>query len=242
MLTTPFFEMPIWGTEMAEDADFHNGREPPRRFINKQNAIRHLLHVSIRLVMKQEDPFAIHLCIHSADKMILDVAKARGEYPRVDWELYIKDEYHEQFFKQHREIYNYFKHAKKDFGDDLPVRDIMMLNIMTLFIAIANYVALFKEHTDHMMLFNVFVMNLSPAIIGQDFPNRDEFLKNISMSQTMTPRVFFDTFEQNTHMLPRFGREVADDLQDTIHFYNLSFLELRAGRIKSTRVFHLPEK
>ena len=112
---------------------------PPRRYIGKQEAIRHLLHAAIRLIMKTEDPFAVHLIIHSADKMLIDIAKSRKEELKMDWELYIKDEFHTDFFTKHRATYNYFKHAQKDAATDLPVYDIMMLNVMTLFIAIANY-------------------------------------------------------------------------------------------------------
>ena len=150
---------------MSKASDFDEGRAPPRRHISKQEAIRHLLHSGIRLIMKKEDPFAVHLIVHSADKMILDISKSRGEYPRTDWKLYIKDEYRKEFFKRHRETYNYLKHAREDLSAELPVHDIMMLNVMTLFIAIANYAALFKETTDHMTLFSIFVMSLSPGIL-----------------------------------------------------------------------------
>jgi hypothetical protein len=226
---------------MTGTNDLDDERAPPRRHIDKQEAIRHLLHSAIRLVTKQEDPFAINLIVHSADKMILDVAKSRGEYPRMDRELYIKDEYHKDFFKRHRETCNYLKHAREDANAELPIHDIMMLNVMALFIAIANYAALFKEHTEHMMLFNIFVMDLSPAIIGQQFPQRDELLKSIAMSQTMTPRNFFESFEENSHMLPRYYREVSKDLEDITDFYNLSFSELRAGRTKNPGTFRIPD-
>jgi hypothetical protein len=80
-----------------------------------------------------EDPFAIHLLVQSADKLLIDFTKKSGQELRMDWEIYIKPEYHTAFFEKHRAIYNYFKHADRDFGADLPVHDIMMLNIMTLF-------------------------------------------------------------------------------------------------------------
>jgi len=74
----------------------------PRRKLNKQEAIRRLLHTSIRLVMKMEDPFAIHLLVHSADKMLIDIAKKQNKLLRMDWEDYIKPEYHTSFFKHYR--------------------------------------------------------------------------------------------------------------------------------------------
>jgi hypothetical protein len=195
-----------------------NGPRTPRRWLGKQEAVRHLIHSAIRLVVKQEDPFAIHLLIHSADKMLIDLAKKRRQELRVDWELYIKDEYHKAFFDKHRATYNYFKHANKDFADDLPVHDIMMLNIMTILICIANYSILLGEHTDHMTLFQVFVMNLSPGIITPEAAAKTNLLKSVRMTQSMTPSSFFETFEQNAQMLPRFCGEVAKDLEDITDF------------------------
>ena len=44
----------------------------PRRHLDKHEAIRHLIHSAIRLVMQAEDPFAVHLLVHSADKMLIE--------------------------------------------------------------------------------------------------------------------------------------------------------------------------
>lgn len=104
----------------------------PRRTLNKQEALRHLIHTAIRLIARMEDPFAVHLLVHSAGKILIDLAKQKGHELRVDWELYINDEYHDEFFKRHRETYNYLKHADRDFATDLPVHDIAMTNVMNL--------------------------------------------------------------------------------------------------------------
>jgi len=111
----------------------------PRRTLDKREALRHLIHTSIRLITRMEGPFAVHLLVHSADKILIDLAKQNGHELRVDWELHIKDEYQDEFFKRHRETYNYFKHADRDFATDLPVRDISMTNVMNLFITVVNY-------------------------------------------------------------------------------------------------------
>src|ERR671933_594726 len=47
----------------------------PRRALDKREAVRHLIHTAIRLIATMEDPFAIHLLIHSADKILIDIAK-----------------------------------------------------------------------------------------------------------------------------------------------------------------------
>ena len=103
--------------------------DTPSRTLDKQEAIRHLIHTAIRLIAKMEDPFAVHVLVHSADKLLIDIAKKRGRKLRLDWESYIKPEYHKEFFDRYRAAYNYFKHADKDFDDNLPIVDIMNLNV-----------------------------------------------------------------------------------------------------------------
>jgi hypothetical protein len=76
-------------------------REQPKRWIGKQKAIRHLAHCAVRLILKREDPFAIHLIIQSADKLLIGVAAGKNKYLEMDWEIYIKDEYHAEFFAQY---------------------------------------------------------------------------------------------------------------------------------------------
>jgi hypothetical protein len=218
--------------------------DAPGRTLDKQEAIRHLIHTAIRLIAEREDPFAIHVLVHSADKLLIDMAKQQGRELRVDWEEYVKPEYRKQFFDKHRAIYNYFKHADKDFDVDFPVRDIMKLNIMTLFICTANYNELFGEITNHMTLLSVFVMALVPEIIR---PNtfRDgvgsDLFKGIRDFEGMTPDEFFTNFSDNPGVLPKYFGEVSYDLRDIVDFYNLSFAELRSGKTKSDRIFHIRE-
>jgi hypothetical protein len=213
----------------------------PRRWIGKKEAIRHLMDSAIRLIAKQEDPFAVHLLINSADKLLIDLSKKLDKELRVNWEDYIKPEFQGQFFKKLRETYNYLKHADDDFAVELPVHNIMMINVSSLFICAANYSKLFGETTDHMMLFLVFVMNIMPEIITPEFAHATELLKNVSTTQGTTPAEFFDMFEQHQHALPRYGRELAKDLEDTIDFYHLSFRQIRAGETKSHRILRITE-
>ena len=57
----------------------------------------------------------------------------------------------------------------------------------------------------------------------------------------MTPSQFFETFEDNSQMLPTFYSEASKDLEDIIDFYSLTFSELRAGVTKSPRRIRIPE-
>ncbi|MFZ3354446.1 MAG: hypothetical protein WA268_26660 [Xanthobacteraceae bacterium] len=54
--------------------------------LNKQEAIRRLVHAAIRMLAAEEDPFAVHLLIQSADKTLIDVAKKHGKELRVSYE------------------------------------------------------------------------------------------------------------------------------------------------------------
>jgi hypothetical protein len=222
--------------------DLDDDTRQPRRRMHKQEAVRHLIHSAIRLIIKQEDPFAVHLLVNSADKILIDLSKHLGKQLRVNWGDYIKPEFHSQFFKKIRETYNFLKHADEDYAAELPVHNIMMINISSLFICTANYSKLFGETTDHMMLFLAFVMNIMPEIITPELHKQfPDMLKAIAASQGATSSEFFELFEQNQSALPRFCREVSEDLQDTIDFYHLSFRQIRAGETKSSRIFRIPE-
>jgi len=226
---------------MKDQSEIDEDDRIPRRKINKQEAVRHLLHTSIRLVMKMEDPFAIHMLVQSAEKLLIDIAKKQSKLLRVDMEDYIKPEFHTAFFNRHRATYNYFKHADKDFADDLPVHDIMMLNVLQLFMTASNYIELFKETTDHMLLFFSLVFHLSPQIIRPETSFGTELLKTMKTTEYMTPQSFFEAFENNSHMLPRFWSEASKDMEDVIDFYHLTFVELRAGEKKSRRLLRIPK-
>lgn len=210
----------------------------PRRKLAKQEAIRHLIHTAIRLIIDMEDPFAVHVLVQSADKLLTDIAKKCGRELHVDWESYVKSEFHKQFFLKHRAIYNYFKHADKDTNDELPVHDIMRLNVITLFICVANYVKVFGEMTNHMTLLMVFAAALAPELINPREMVGSTLLSNVHSFEGMTPKEMFGAFN-NISMFPHYAREVALDIQDIIDFYHLSFAELHVGKTKSHRLVRI---
>jgi hypothetical protein len=152
-------------------------RGPPRRYLDKQEAIRHLVHGAIRLVMAKEDPFVIQLIAHSADKLLIDAAKKRGTYLELDWELYIKDEYHRDFFKDYRQTYNYFKHADTDFTKQLAIYDIAVLNVMAVFMCAVNYVKLFQVSSHHVRAYFWFIQLLMPHVVKLPNPKFNELFQ-----------------------------------------------------------------
>jgi hypothetical protein len=59
-------------------------RGPARRTLSKKDAVRHLLHTSIRMVMMQEDAYGIHVLVQSADKLLIDLSKLLGKPLAMD--------------------------------------------------------------------------------------------------------------------------------------------------------------
>jgi hypothetical protein len=53
-------------------------RNQPRRALTKKQALRHLIHAAVRMISSGEDPFATHILIQSADKLLIDLAKRSG--------------------------------------------------------------------------------------------------------------------------------------------------------------------
>jgi hypothetical protein len=198
----------------------------PRRWLEKQDAIRHLLHAGIRLVMKMEDPFVVHLVVQSVDKLLIDVAEKMGTYLEADWEVYIKDEYHSAFFTKYRETYNFLKHAKTDYESKLPVYDIMMINVANLFMCLVNYSKLYHVFSDHMKVYMGFMQMLMPQIIKMPEHLKSHFEQLESVAR-MTPKEYFDAFNQYPRFVPGFSEEVCLDLQDVLEFYKTPFLQLR---------------
>jgi hypothetical protein len=207
-------------------------RGPPRRYLDKQEAIRHLVHGAIRLVIDKEDPFVIQLIAHSADKLLIDVAKKKGTYLELDWELYIKDEYHKDFFEDYRQTYNYFKHADKDFTKRLPVYDIAILNVMAVFMCAVNYVKLFEVSSHHVRVYFWFVQLLMPNIVkSPDAKFHEMFQETLEKAFVdNTPAEFFELVSKHaTQFSLKTKEETAFDLQDVVNFYRTPISELRSA-------------
>jgi hypothetical protein len=196
------------------------------RQLDKQEAIRHLIHGAVRLFMAAEDQFVIHMLVQSADKLLIDISKKSGRTLKLDWVEFIKPEKLDFFFRIYRKTYNFFKHADHDFGQDLPIHDIAGFNIIALFVAIQNYHALFGSYTGHMALHNMFVQAVMPGIFRVEMnPQQavayDDLLKKLA---TMTPREFFSIVTEYMNLYaPTFDAERFEDTKDAQEFYASTF-------------------
>lgn len=199
-----------------------------KRGLNKREAIRHLIHTAIRLIMTMENPFAIHLIVHSADKLLIDVAKQTNRPLAFDWETLVKPERRKHFFKKYRQTYNYLKHANIDFDDRLPRHEIMQLNILSLFLCITNFQSIYNRTTDHMVLFLGFIQALLPNVLKVPPNMIAEHVEAMEAVESMTPKQYFATITENdTRLFPKLSEERTADLQDIATFYSTSFKRIR---------------
>jgi hypothetical protein len=200
------------------------------RQLSKQDAIKQLIHGAVRLLMSAEDPFIIHMLIQSADKLLIDVAKQSGQKLAHDWEEFIVPEKKGLFFTKYRETYNFFKHANHDFGKDLPVHDIVKLNLITLFVVIQNYHALYGAYTGHMVLLNSLVQCTIPGMFLMDKMSDEaaaHHKKLLKSLDTTTPTEFFSIISEYIKVFaPTYQAERDEDLQDNKEFFPITFAEL----------------
>jgi hypothetical protein len=203
-------------------------REDPRRLLDRPEAVRRLIHAAVRMFAISEDPFAVHLLVQSADKLLIDIAKGRGVTLVFDWEIFIKDEHQSEFFAMYRETYNFFKHADRG-PDTLPVYDIAAMNAAQLTIAVENYAAIFGRITSHMAVFRIFARLWKPNWFPKKFEDfvpgerADEFATAIATMRAATPGEFLGIITEN-----RIGNEVLEqersaDLAENVEFYSTAF-------------------
>jgi hypothetical protein len=195
------------------------------RKIDKKEAIRHLIHCAIRMVAAQEDAFAIHLLVHSAEKLLMDVAKQTDQKLMFNWEDWIVPGKESKFFNFHRETYNFLKHADRDFDKVLSVPDLAPINIAQLFICAENYRKLYDDNTDHMLLIGHFMQVVAPDIFELPYP--ETHVERMAELGNATPEEFFNEGFKLNPLVPSIQDEIAVDLADNGTLYQTPIPELR---------------
>ena len=189
------------------------------RTLTKREATRHLIHAAIRMIFEAEDPYAIHLLVQSAEKVLLDIGKSSGKTLFFDWESNIRPERRKDFFEKYRKTCNYLKHADDDAQRELPVRDLAQNNAIVLFMCINNHKELFEELTEHMKFYSAFVQLVFPDF----FPPLDEHHR---LEQTARRRLFKGSTPRDIANLAKglFPSDVLKekeiDLSDNSLFYD----------------------
>jgi hypothetical protein len=217
-----------WKTPMAKSKVILP-RDPPRRALTKKQALRHLIHAAVRMISSGEDPFATHILIQSADKLLIDLAKRSDKSLSFRWDdpKIIKPEFRDALIEVHRETFNFFKHADLDHDKALHVGDIAMSNVLQLGACVVNYHGLFAEMTDHMHL----AWSLARLVFPKGFVMEAERSKfdeaalsfaNEPLSEYLLRFWNDPLFRQIFHKL---AEERAADLQDMLPFYSARFSE-----------------
>jgi hypothetical protein len=199
---------------------------PVIRTICKKEAIRHLIHCVIRMVAAQEDAFAIHLLVHSAEKLLMDVAKHTGQKLMFNWEDWVVPGKESKFFNFHRETYNFLKHADRDFDKVLSDPHLAPINIAQLFICAENYRKLFDENTDHMLLMSHFMQVIAPQIF--DLPFSEAYVEHIAKLGNATPKEFFDEGFKPNPLVAEIQDEITVDLADNGTLYHTPIPDLES--------------
>jgi hypothetical protein len=204
-------------------------RGAPRRTLTKDQAVRHLIHAAVRLIAAGEDPFATHMLIQSADKLLIDLSKhsAAGKLA-FDWTTIMKPEYKDALLNVHRETFNFFKHADRDHDQTLHVGDIALSNILQLGVCIYNLFGLSGEFTDHMRLGSAFARLVFP----DGFVNDDQrALHDVAVSglRNFTLREFLVALRTEAVLknFPKLAAEREEDLQDVSYMLDQPFSGMR---------------
>ena len=210
-------------------------REPPKRSITKQQALRHLIHAAVRMTAAREDPFAIHLVIQSADKLLIDLSSKMGKPLVLRWDEFMKPEYKSALLSIHRETFNFLKHADKDYDQELYVGEIAHSNFLQLGVCIAKYHAMFGVWTEHMQLFFKLLTMLVPgafsgpsmeAQMSQLIPK----IEKMTIGQFFTTDLWSDEFA--AIIGSKLNAERAEDLQDTNAYYDSTIAAVMAKASK----------
>jgi hypothetical protein len=138
-------------------------RNPPDRTISKLDAVRHLLHASIRLLLNEEDPFVVHMAAQSCDKLIIDLSNIRG-IDTLDINRLLVPERADEFWHVYRESYNYFKHADIDVEEKLEVHNIIASNELGIFLNVVRSTALGLPYDKHSQIYMTYILSYYPDV------------------------------------------------------------------------------
>ena len=190
-----------------------DGRNPPKRLMDKLEAIRHLLHASIRMFFWEEDPFALHVVIYSCDHLIADYVKKKNIFVTFDWRDRIREEYQQAFYELRVETYDFLRHADRRPDQKLGVRDIAQTNELDLLMNVHRYKEISQVETEHSLQFMKFIFMHRPELYKSSVP--DETVEYVRRELKKFDRLTkFAAYRQLLAANETFQRERSHDLCD----------------------------
>jgi hypothetical protein len=190
-------------------------RTPPKFAIDRKQGLRHILHSAIRMLLDGEDAFAINVLSQSADKVLIDLLKHNKIDDPALFEDRIVPEHRKEFFRMHRQTFNFLKHAKEDPDGTLPVYDLVSSNELLLFVNVLRFKALYTEITTHMQTLFALAAILHPTLIKWKNLGEagEKSIRDRNTFEHWTKNEAIKLVRDNCYNDGKFLKERADDLK-----------------------------
>jgi hypothetical protein len=163
-------------------------RKEPDRTITRLQATRHLIHAAIRMTFWEEDPFAVHLTVSSANRVLTDLATANGVTLEFDWNSRLKDEYKQLGFAILSETYNFLRHADETPDEVHGVRNIVQRNDLDILMASKRFKEIAGHSTQHMTSFSHLMLSQYPKVFRDFDPPTDVPIKQMQLAAASLSR------------------------------------------------------
>lgn len=150
--------------------------------IDKQQAVRRLLHASIRYQAVDDDPVPLHLMIMASMDNMREYAKAKGRkfHSITDW---FAPSLHKEVTDKLKAGYYFLKHSKKDADQKMDTSNFVEMNKRLLITNCLNYRSVFDHTSKHIETFLSYCAFDNPEFLQDDarkalvkLPGADELL------------------------------------------------------------------
>jgi len=180
--------------------------------VNKQLAIRRLIHGAIRQFAEGEDQLAIHLVAMAAVDTLRGYARSKGKTFRSATD-YVEKGQEGKVLRELKKVYNFLKHSDTDADAILEPNDLSLTNQIVLIGACLNYIAVFDEATHHMQAYLAYCSYDLPDFLQDAAREETMRLPGAHELVSMTPAERLGVFK-NTLLMPDPVAERRTELAD----------------------------
>jgi len=181
-------------------------------YIDKKHVARLLIHASIRNIFIGECPVANHVTAMSGRQVLHEYADAHGIALTHDMRTYLKDKsLLREFESLWKTRYNFFKHADRDYDEEVNIRNISFLNEMETLFNLQKYQQMFGEMTGHMKVFMCFLAVMHPDKMKIELDEVRSRLSEVLKKTTgMSRRDIYEVFSYGLTTEPQTKAEIAE--------------------------------
>lgn len=173
--------------------------------INKEQAMRRLIHAAIRNIIFEEDPVSVHVTVMAAHEMLRYYVQAKKLEVR-DFVSTIKPEHRKSVMDRLNEGYNFLRHARNDPEATFEEGHLHGANKAATFVNCATFQQIFGYFTAHMIYFRAIQAMERPELIG-DSAVREHLLREANIPAPERPTAFRNAFDQ----MPQLQKERQED-------------------------------